>query len=270
MKSVLLVFLAYLLFRQCIINHWCAYKQLWKSTTTKSSDWVYLNQKWFNICSINWVIFWRIENWVLLRDPNMNRLTLILFIQNPFFFSWWKMMWIRISVRKWFNWIHVAMQEILCSSSGWRWHHVFFYSIIIFLPLHFIFFKRNFIIWLNVILFKERTTKAPANVLQMQNDCYNVGWKGYPKWYAFNKCKWKRLGQRAIYRCACNSFFCLLSVTFCLYISTTCHFEIFLKTWKHRSSRSCDTHTAVLPFEPHLIAVRWLLSSFFLFHLAAK
>lgn len=86
MKSVLLVFLAYLLFRQCIINHWCAYKQLWKSTTTKSSDWVYLNQKWFNICSINWVIFWRIENWVLLRDPNMNRLTLILFIQNPYFF----------------------------------------------------------------------------------------------------------------------------------------------------------------------------------------
>lgn len=86
MKSVLLVFLAYLLFRQCIINHWCAYKQLWKSTTTKSSDWVYLNQKWFNICSINWVIFWRIENWVLLWDPNMNRLTLILFIQNPYFF----------------------------------------------------------------------------------------------------------------------------------------------------------------------------------------
>lgn len=145
------------------------------------------------------------------------------------FFMWQtgiKMMW--ISVRKRFNWIHVAMQEICCSSLAWRWHHVFFYSIIIFLPLHFILFKRHFIFWLNVILFKECTTKVPANIWKMQNDCYNVGWEGYPKWYAFSKRKLKRLGQRAIYRCACNSFFCLLSVTFCLHISTTCHLEFFL------------------------------------------
>lgn len=62
---------------------------------------------------------------------------------NSIFFMWQtgkKMMWIRISVRKRFNWIHVAMQEICCSSSAWRWHHVFFlfnyyFSSVAFYPL---------------------------------------------------------------------------------------------------------------------------------------
>lgn len=128
----------------------------------------------------------------------------------------------------------------------------FFYSIIIFLPLHFILFKRYFIIWLNVILFKECPTKVPANIWKMQNDCYNVGWKGYPKWYAFSKRKLKRLGQRAIYRCACNSFFCLLSVAFCLHISTTCHLEFFSKNMK------ASVHVTLILLSYHSNRI-WLL-----------
>lgn len=167
----------------------------------------------------------------------MNRLTLILFTQIPYFLC-------DKLEKKWCEYEYPSERDLIgftlqCKRYVAQARHddgitFFFYSIIIFLPLHFILFKRYFIIWLNVILFKECPTKVPANIWKMQNDCYNVGWKGYPKWYAFSKRKLKRLGQRAIYRCACNSFFCLLSVAFCLHISTTCHLEFFLKTWKHR------------------------------------